>query len=200
MAISITGVAVEAVDVILRDGGTLRLRTPVEDDADALVEFFGGLSEQSLYFRFHGARRVDRRLAEPFLDPDWIEQGALVGVLGDRIVALASFARLRDPATAEIAFAVADEEQKRGIGTRLLEQLAVRAADIGVHTFVAEVMPANRAMLRVFADAGFESGRELEGGIVELQLAIAPTEAIRERVEARSRRLCAPSSHPRASR
>jgi len=181
--------AADAVDVILRDGGTLRLRTPVEADADALTGFFGRLSEQSLYYRFHGARRVDRRLAEPFLEPDWIEQGALVATLGEgeaeRIVALGSFVRLRDPATAEVAFAVADEEQSRGIGTRLLERLAARAGEIGVATFVAEVMPANRAMLKVFSDAGFESGRELDSGTVEVRLSIRPTESYRERVEAR---------------
>jgi acetyl coenzyme A synthetase (ADP forming)-like protein len=182
-------VAAEAVDVILRDGGTLRLRAPAGSDADAVVDFFGRLSPQSLYFRFHGARAVDRRLAEPFLDPDWVEQGVLVGTLGEgaeeRIVALASFSRLRDPETAEVAFAVADEQQGRGVGTRLLEQLAARAADIGIHTFVAEVMPANRAMLRVFADAGFEIGRELEGGTIEVRLSIRATETFRERVEAR---------------
>jgi len=177
--------AAGAVDVILRDGGTLRLRTPAEDDADAVVDFFAGLSEQSLYFRFHGARTVDRRLVAPFLEPDWVEQGVLVGTLGERVVALASFSRLRDPGRAEIAFAVADEHQGRGIATRLLEQLAARAADVGVHTFVAEVMPANRAMLRVFTDAGFEIGRELEGGIVEVRLSIDATESFRERVEER---------------
>jgi acetyl coenzyme A synthetase (ADP forming)-like protein len=189
LALSISAVAAEAVDVILRDGGTLRLRAPAAEDADTVVAFFSGLSPESLYFRFHGARTVDQRLAEPFLDPDWVEEGVLVGTLGEgadeRIVALASFSRLRDPATAEVAFAVADEEQGRGIGTRLLEQLAARAADIGIRTFVAEVMPANRAMLGVFSDAGFEIGRELEEGTIEVRLSIKTTETFRERVEAR---------------
>src|SRR2546423_12307578 len=178
-----------AVDVILKDGGTLRLRPPAAVDTDALVAFFAGLSEQSLYYRFHGARSVDRRLAEPFLDPDWIEQGALIATLtdggGERIVALASCSRLRDPSTAEIAFAVSDAEQGRGIGTRLLEQLATRAAEMGVVTFLAEVMSENRAMLRVFADAGFEVARELERGVVEVRFPIVPTDDLRERVEAR---------------
>src|SRR5439155_801454 len=152
----------EAVDVILKDGGTLRLRAPAAEDTDALVAFFAGLSDRSLYLRFHGARRVDEKLVEPFLDPGWSALGALVGTLGERIVALASYARLRDPDTAEIAFAVADEEQGRGIATRLLEQLALRASEVGIAGFVAEVMAENRAMLGVFADAGFELGRELE--------------------------------------
>jgi acetyl coenzyme A synthetase (ADP forming)-like protein len=179
----------DAVDVILRDGGTLRLRSPSEADSDAVVGFFDRLSPESLYFRFHGARTVDRRLAEPFLDPDWVEEGVLVGTLGEgaeeRVVALASFSRLRDPETAEVAFAVADEEQGRGIGTRLLEQLAARAGDIGIRTFVAEVMSSNRAMLGVFSDAGFEVGRELDSGTIEVRLSIQATETFRERVEER---------------
>jgi acetate---CoA ligase (ADP-forming) len=186
----------EAVDVILRDGGTLRLRPPVAADADALVAFFAGLSERSLYLRFHGALRPSARLVEPFLDPDWIERGSLVGTLGDRIVALASYARLRDPATAEIAFAVADEEQGRGIGTRLLEQLALRAAEAGIDSFVAEVMAENRAALSVFADAGFEVARELEGGVVELLFPIAATEGFRARVEERDHVAVAASLRP----
>jgi hypothetical protein len=59
--------AAEAVDVILRDGGTLRLRPPGAADTDDLVAFFSHLSERSLYLRFHGWRRVDSRLVEPFL-------------------------------------------------------------------------------------------------------------------------------------
>jgi acetyl coenzyme A synthetase (ADP forming)-like protein len=185
-----------AVDVILRDGGTLRLRPPRAADAEALVAFFAGLSERSLYLRFHGARRVDRKLVEPFVEPDWIETGSLVGTLGERIVALASFVRLRDPQAAEIAFAVADEEQGRGIGTRLLEQLAMRAGELGIIRFVAEVMADNRAALAVFADAGFELARELEHGEVELRFPIAPTESFRARVEARDHVAVAASLRP----
>jgi acetate---CoA ligase (ADP-forming) len=186
----------EAVDVILRDGGTLRLRPPATADADALVAFFSRLSERSLYLRFHGALRPSARLAEPFLNPDWVERGALVGTLEDRIVALASYARLRDPATAEIAFAVSDEEQGRGIGTRLLEQLALRAAEAGIGSFVAEVMAENRAALAVFADAGFAVARELEGGEVELRFPIAATEGFRARVEERDHVAVAASLRP----
>jgi acetate---CoA ligase (ADP-forming) len=184
------------VDVVLRDGGTLRLRPPAQDDADALVAFFRGLSQHSLYLRFHGTRRVDRSLVEPFLSPDWAERGSLVGVLDERIVALASYARLRDPHSAEIAFAVADGEQGRGIGTRLLEQLALRAADTGISGFVAEVMAENHAALTVFAAAGFELARELEAGEIELRFSIVPTEKFRARVEERDHIAVAASLRP----
>ncbi len=185
-----------AVDVILRDGSTLRLRAPAREDADALAAFFAGLSEQSRYLRFHGVQRVDASLGERLVEPDWRDRGVLAGVLDDRIVAVAEYARLRDAASAEVAFAVADELQGRGIGTRLLEQLAARAAEAGIERFVAEVLPENRAMLGVFEDAGFEVTRELDAGEVEVQFPIAPTEPFRSRVDERDHLAVAASLRP----
>jgi GNAT superfamily N-acetyltransferase len=106
-------------DVILRHGGTLRLRPPVAADGDAVLAFLTGLSEQSVYRRFHGFPALHRETIEPFLDPDWDDRGALVGTLNDEVVALANYVRLRDPASAEVAFAVADALQGQGVGTRL---------------------------------------------------------------------------------
>jgi acetate---CoA ligase (ADP-forming) len=188
-ASSTISVAEDAVDVILRDGTTLRLRPPTAADSGALVTFFAGLSAESLYLRFNGVPRVDEKLVDPVLDPDWHERGALVGTLADdgeeRIVALANYARWRDPTLAESAFVVADELQGRGIGTRLLEQLASRAAAAGIERFVAEVAARNHRMLGVFTAAGFEVTRTTEHGETEVQFPITATEVFRERVEER---------------
>ena len=176
-------------DVILREGTTLRLRAPARDDVAGLLAFVERLSPESRYFRFHGLPPVGPRLVEPFLDPDWDERGALVGTLagenGERIVALGTWSRLRDRTGAEAAFAVDDEFQGQGIGTRLVEQLAALAADAGIERFVAEVLPANLSMLRVFQRVGFAVTRELEGGVVEVVFPIAATENYRESVDTR---------------
>ena len=100
-------------DVILRDGGTLRLRAPGDGDAGAVLEFFSRLSEQSVYRRFHGFPSIRPETVEPFLDPDWDDRGSLIGTMsvdgeGEQVVALANYVRLRDPSRAEVAFAVAD--------------------------------------------------------------------------------------------
>ncbi|MDX6453898.1 MAG: hypothetical protein QOD48_5, partial [Gaiellaceae bacterium] len=187
---SASGAAAVPVDVILRDGSTLRLRAPARDDAGALLDFFTRLSKRSRYMRFHGSRSVDASLVDHFLDPDASDRGALLGILADsegaeRVVALAEYARLRDPAVAEVAFTIADDLQGRGAATRLLEQLAARAAAVGIERFVAEVLPDNTAMLGVFRDAGFEVTRKLGGGEIEVSFPIAPTESFRERVEKR---------------
>jgi acetyl coenzyme A synthetase (ADP forming)-like protein len=175
----------DAVDVILRDGSTLRLRAPAQDDAGALLTFFADLSDRSRYLRFHGIRRVDESLVERYLDAAGDDRCALVGMLEERVVALAEYARLRDPAMAEVAFTIADAFQGRGIGTRLLEQLAVRAATAGIERFVAEVLPENQPMLAVFRDAGFEVARTVAGGEVEVEFSIEPTERFRARVDER---------------
>jgi acetyl coenzyme A synthetase (ADP forming)-like protein len=179
----------DVVDVILRDGSTLRLRPPTEGDADAMLGFFRDLSQQSLYLRFHGFPRLGPELVEQMIEPDWHERGALLGSVvedgAEKVVALASYVRLREPTTAEAAFAVADSFQQRGIGTRLVEQLAARAARHGLDRFVAEVVADNRKMLGVFESLGFELTRELEGGEVEVAFPIERTEHFEERVSER---------------
>lgn len=183
-------------DVILRDGTTLRLRPPTAADTEALIEFFNCLSEQSLYYRFHGFPSVNRKLVAAFVDPEWHERGHLVGELAGRVVALASYIRLRDPAAAEVAFVVADEYQRRGIGTRLLEQLAERAAAVGIERFVAEVLSENSQMLHVFEAVGFESARKLESGTVEVEFRIQPTETYLQRVDERDHLAAVASLRP----
>jgi acetyl coenzyme A synthetase (ADP forming)-like protein len=186
---TVTTAASESVDVILRDGGTLRLRPPTDADSEALLDFYRALSSQSLHRRFHGFPNVRRQLIESLLDPDWVERGALLGALadggGERIVAIGNYVRLRDPAVAESAFAVADDEQGRGIGTRLLERLAARAAGVGIARFVAEVLADNTSMLGVFERAGFELTRALASGVVEVEFPIASTERFELSVEER---------------
>ena len=192
--------ATDVVDVILRDGSTLRLRPPAPADRDALIRFFGGLSERSLYLRFHGRPTIDERLVDPVLDPDWAERGALIGSVvdsgEDRVVALANYVRLRDPSTAEVAFAVADAYQARGIGTRLVEQLAARAASHGIERFVGEVMADNSAMIGVFERVGFEVARTLSGGEVEMTFPIAATSEYASQVEARDHTAVVASLRP----
>jgi acetate---CoA ligase (ADP-forming) len=173
------------VDVILRDGRTLRLRPPVRADVPALTDFFRALSRQSLYNRFHGTLSVDERLADRVVDPDFVERGALIGVAEDRVVALGNWVRLRDPRSAEAAFAVADDVQGLGIGTRLLERLTALAGEAGIERFVAEVLPGNVAMLKVFAGAGLDVQREIADGNVEIAFPIAATSEYVSAVDSR---------------
>ena len=188
-------------DVILRGGRTLRLRPPSEDDADAVRRFLAELSPTSMRLRFHGVRRVDDAMVASFLDPDWTNEGVLLASAvgpdeSDRVIGVASFIRLRDPRLAEVSFAVADDRQSDGIATRLLEQIAEEAGTVGIERFVAEVLPENRPMLRVFEDSGFKVSRSDEGGEIRVEFPIRSDERYREAVDLRDHTAVGPSLRP----
>jgi acetyl coenzyme A synthetase (ADP forming)-like protein len=136
------------------------------------------LSPDSVYFRFFNFHptpaTIDRMLAA-----DGRNEFALVADCAGRIVAVAQYARFEsDPTRAEAAFLVADAMQGRGVGTRLLEQLAGHARPRGIETFHAWVMGANHQMLRVFADSGFTTQAKSDQGVIEVSLSLAETPAL----------------------
>ena len=188
-------------DVLLRDGLTLRLQAPTPADFEDIREFFDGLSAEALYMRFHGGVRTDVA-ARAAVQAGGVDRVTLIARHDGRVVAVAGFDGLREPRAAEVAFVVADDFQRRGAGTRMLEQLAAIAADRGIRRFDAEVMFSNHAMLGVFEGAGFAVRRQVSYGEVTVSLDITPSEAARERVEERDhlaaiaslRSLLAPSS------
>jgi acetate---CoA ligase (ADP-forming) len=182
-------------DVILRDGSTLRLRTPSPADFDDIKAFYDALSQQSRYLRFHGYGRTDTA-ARDYAEADGVDRVALIGHHSDRVVAAAGYDRLREPAVAEVAFAVAEDFHGSGTATRMLEQLAEIAAERGIQRFDAEVMADNSAMLRVFKRAGFGLRRTGAFGELVVSLDIRPTEAVRERIEERDHRAAVTSLRP----
>jgi acyl-CoA synthetase (NDP forming)/GNAT superfamily N-acetyltransferase len=170
-------------DVLLRDGSTLRLQAPTPVDFEDIKAFYDGLSLESRHFRFHGFGRTDT-VARADAEASGVDRLALIGRHDGRVMAVACYVGLREPGVAEVAFAVADDHQRRGIGMRMLEQLAALAADRGIRRFDAEVMANNRPMLGVFEHAGFAVRREGFGELT-VWLDITPTEAVLERIDER---------------
>ena len=168
-------------DVLLRDGMTLRLQAPTPGDYEEIKAFYDGLSPESRYLRFHGFGRTDIR-ARADAEASGVDRLALVARHDDRVVAVACYVGLREPGVAEVAFAVADDDRRRGIAMRMLEQLAEIAADRGIHRFDALVMTGNGPMLRVFEDAGFAVRRRGSFDELTVSLDITPTEAMLARI------------------
>lgn len=174
-------------DVVLRDGTTLHLRPVRVADRPRLVEFYRKLSCESLYYRFFTVPKIEGEKLERMLAIDHERQFALVGDFRGRIVAVAGYVRVADaPDRAEVSFAIADELQGRGIGTRLLERLAAIARDQGIRTFDAYVLGENRRMIEVFLDSGYEVSRRLEGGVFDVALSLETTDTYQERSAARA--------------
>jgi acyl-CoA synthetase (NDP forming)/GNAT superfamily N-acetyltransferase len=163
-------------DVLLADGGTARLRPIRPSDAGLLVAFYDRVSPESKYLRFFAPYpRLSRRDVKRFTEVDYVNRVALILTLGDEMIGVGRWDRLEND-KAEIAFLVEDAHQGRGVAQLLLEHLAEAARERGITGFVAEVLPENRRMAQVFADAGYRIRKGVEDGVLVVEFPILPTD------------------------
>ena len=158
----------------LRNERRMEIRALQPQDRDKMLAAVGRTSTQSLYRRFFAVRRhfTDAETSF-FLDIDFVSHVALVAVVeedgkpaiagGGRYVVVGS-------GQAEVAFAVVDKYQGQGIGTALMRHLSSLAYEASLQEFVAEVLPENAAMLKVFERSGFPLSRRRESQTVHVVL------------------------------
>jgi acyl-CoA synthetase (NDP forming)/GNAT superfamily N-acetyltransferase len=175
-------------DTILRDGSSIRIRDAVEADVPALVNFLRALDPESRRLRFAsvGGDMEDR--ARRWAVKERAEDCSLVAETdaagATRIIGNGSYLWV-DPVTAEAAFVVADAFQGRGVATLLLEELALRANEAGITTFLAEVLPENAKMLEVFRASGFPLRLRSAPGSILVEFPTELTGEARQRFERR---------------
>jgi RimJ/RimL family protein N-acetyltransferase len=158
----------------LHDGRDIEIRALRPDDRSALLAAVARTGPESTFRRFFAARRgFSEKEIEFFLSVDFVNHVALVAwvteegqptiVGGGRYVVI-------EPGKAEVAFAVIDQYQNKGIGTTLMKHISTIAARSGITEFVAEVLPDNTAMLKVFAKSGFGLTTKGSPGVVHVAL------------------------------
>jgi acyl-CoA synthetase (NDP forming)/RimJ/RimL family protein N-acetyltransferase len=163
-------------DVLLSDGGVAHLRPIRPSDADRLVAFYDRVSPESKYLRFFAPYpRLSDRDVKRFTEVDYVDRVAFIITLVDDMIAVGRYDRIEDD-HAEVAFLIEDAHQGRGIAQLLLEHLAQAARERGITRFVAEVLPANRRMAKVFADAGYRVSKGIEDGVLAVEFPILPTD------------------------
>ena len=156
-----------------------------------MAEFFTRLSEDSRRLRFFSFAQPSAKLIETFCDDTDPRKRLCLLVTrasdgASRIIASANY-MAHDETTAEIALAVDDAFQGKGIGSLLLERLAVLAVRNGFRRFWAITMPDNQRMLDVFLQSGFECRSRPKDGCVEIDLSVIPNESSVARAEFRDR-------------
>ncbi len=181
----------ESGRLILRDGSTAFVRVARPEDRGALSAFFEHLSADARRRRFFSASAPRPELITSLCDNSDPHSALTLLVTRTRegeprIVATGSYLA-KDERTAEIAFAVDDALQSKGIGTLLLERLALLAARNGFTRFWAITHADNQAMRDVFRESGFEVAERLEGGDIEVNLSVAPSETSVARMGMRDR-------------
>jgi acyl-CoA synthetase (NDP forming)/RimJ/RimL family protein N-acetyltransferase len=163
-------------DILLADGGVAHLRPIRPSDADRLVAFYERVSPESKYLRFFAAYpRLSDRDVKRFTEIDYVDRVAFIVTLGEDMIAVGRYDRIEGD-HAEVSFLIEDAHQGRGIAQLLLEHLAQAARERGITRFVAEVLPENRRMAKVFADAGYRVSKGIEDGVLAVEFPILPTD------------------------
>ncbi|RLB23919.1 MAG: acetyl-CoA hydrolase [Deltaproteobacteria bacterium] len=156
-------------------GLEILLRPVKISDEPLLKDFVYSLSDQSLYRRFI-SRRTDmpHEFLQKFVIIDYAEEMAIFAVLKhakkEEIIGVGRYFIDKNTHTAETAFAVRDDFQKRGIGTELLKYLTYLAQKQGLLGFTAEVLVENRPMLHIFQKMGFDMQKRISSGVYELRM------------------------------
>jgi RimJ/RimL family protein N-acetyltransferase len=147
----------------LRDQREMAIRAIRPDDKGLVIEALSKISAESIYRRlFRVKTDATAEDLKKITEVDFVNTVALVAVMGkngdDEIVAGGRYMRHRGSEVehrAEVAFMVGDALQGQGIASRIFKHLAIIAIGSGVRQFEAEVLPSNRAMLKVFDRSGY---------------------------------------------
>ena len=154
---------VAPIQVPLRGSSDLYLRPVLPGDNERMAHGPVQFSSETLYRRFQTTRTPGRALLSYLFEVDYVDHFVWVITDGPNgpVVADARFVRdVADPTVAEVAFMVGDEYQGRGIGTFLMEALAVAARSDGVKKFTARVLADNQAMRAMLDHRGAQWHRD----------------------------------------
>ena len=162
----------------LRNGATLQIRALLPSDRAEMLAAVGRASKETLYRRFFAPKRsFSEREIEYFLNVDFTSHVALAAVLsegGRQLIVGGARYIVTQPGCAELAFAIDDAHQKLGIATHLIVHLIGIARAAGLKEFVAEVLPENAPMIKVFKRCGLALTTRRERGVVHVTLALPP--------------------------
>ncbi len=179
--------------VLLKDGTSALIRRARESDRDQVLNLLEEVSESSRFQRFFGASQSNKKMVESLIQVgDPREELTLFVITGPpedrRIIGVGNYSRIDDdPPAAEPAFLVHDDYQGKGIGTLLLERLALIAVRNGIEAFEAYVLPDNRKMKDVFESSGFSVTKQGEKGSYIVRFDVTPNEMMVHKSEVRDR-------------
>lgn len=158
-----------------KTGLPILLRPVRISDEPLLKEFFYSLSDRSLYRRFMTPTLAmpHERLQE-YIVIDYSKEMIILAVIEagkkTEVVGIGECYVEEDGLVANVAFAVRDAYQNRGIGTELLSYLVEFARKQGLLGFTAEVLKENEPMLRVFEKLRLPIERTSEGDSYRLRV------------------------------
>ena len=162
-------------EIVLSDGSRALLRLIRPSDKALLAAGMRRLSSEGRYRRFHVPKHDLTRADLKYLTE--VDQSTHVAIGAVRRggrregLGIARFVQLPGrPDTAEIAIAVADEAQGRGLGKGLLVRLADAARERGIRYFTCEVLATNQPFLSMLHKLFPHQTRHYTGSVVTVDI------------------------------
>lgn len=161
-----------------RDGLTVRFRAIKPSDEDEMRRLFYRFSDQAVYYRyFSPIKTMPHKTMQQYVNIDYRKIMSIVGVIEEggteRIIAEGRYVRSQGRPYADTAFVVDEAYQGRGIASFLFSLLIRIAREEGIEGFTADILAANKPMLRIFEKAPYPVRAVLSGGVYELTVPFA---------------------------
>ncbi|NLX24279.1 MAG: GNAT family N-acetyltransferase [Phycisphaerae bacterium] len=161
--------------VALRDGQSVLIRPIRADDESMMRDMFYSFSEKTVYLRYHGTlKSMPHNRLQVFCNVDYDTEIALIGVVGpagkEEVVGVGRYLTEASKQSAEMAFVVRDDWQRKGLGTILFKRLVEIAQANGIRKFHAEVLAENSGMLKIFHRSGLSVETSTEEGVVGITM------------------------------
>lgn len=155
-------------------GRALFFRPVKASDERLFQEYLYRLSERSVYLRFFQRRKAfPRDLSQELVAVDYQDNLGIVATDGTSdtatIVAAGHWMLDANANMAEVAFSVADEYQRQGIGSHIFRLMVRLARERGIRGFRATVMAANVGMRRIFEKSGYVQHTSYDSGVISLE-------------------------------
>lgn len=163
-----------AASETLRDGRRVEIRALKPEDRAGLLAAVANMSDDARYRRFFAPKRAfSEKEIEYFLNVDFVRHVALVAAIDGVIVGGGRYIAA-EPARAEVAFAVDNAHQGLGVASALMHHLVRIAGTGGVRQLIAEVLPDNAPMLKVFERCGLATEVRRAPDVLHITLDLPP--------------------------
>jgi acyl-CoA hydrolase/GNAT superfamily N-acetyltransferase len=164
-----------ATEHIFQGGLKVRFRAIKPSDEEAMRRLFYRFSKSTVYRRFlFPISTMPHGKVQQYVNVDYRRVMSVVALAGEpdqeTIIAEARFVRDDQSAYGEVAFIVDEKYQGRGIATYLYKMLIRLAKERGLKGFRAEVLHANKEMMKVFEKGHLPLNARLQDGLYKLTI------------------------------
>lgn len=163
--------------VTLKDGRQVLFRPILPEDEPGLQSFISRVTKEDLYYRyFSEINEFTHDDLANMTQIDYDREMAIVALYdngdSEEIIGVTRAISDADNIDAEFSILVRSDLKNIGLGRRLLEKMITYTRQHGLHRLNGITMPENRGMITLAEKLGFKMERQLEEGIVNLQLSL----------------------------